>query len=388
MQEYEGSTYTPDSEQSNCPSCGGQLIYSAENKKITCNYCGYKEDIDDANDEVVEQCLDEALTTVKSYIPEESGKKVFDCGNCGAKFMHDKEQVKVSCGFCGSTNVNVEAFQHQYIQPQGIIPFYISRVEAERQFNRWIKQGFFHPSKLKKLAEVEGLHGIYLPFWTYDAHTDASWSGDAGRFVHHNTARMGRGGMPRVPGMPNMPQMGRGMSRGGSVPQISWQHRSGKMRHFFDDILVIASGGLKQVEINHIIPYRMGEVVNFDPRLMIGWEAEVYNVEVDKGYQMADQIMDARLRNMCSAQLGGDTQRNLHVRSTKSQQTFKHIILPIWISSYTYNNKVYRFIINGQTGKVYGQKPTSWIKIVILVLLFVLFLAGIYYLKYSGLLAR
>jgi len=127
-------------------------------------------------------------------------------------------------------------------------------------------------------------------------------------------------------------------------------------------------------------------VVNFDPRLMIGWEAEIYNLEIDDGYQQAEHIMNYKLRNMCSAQLGGDTQRNLHVQSQKSAQTFKHIILPIWLCSYHYNNKLYHFTINGQTGKVYGKKPTSWWKIAGLILLFALFVFGVWYLRESGML--
>ena len=93
--------------------------------------------------------------------------------------------------------------------------------------------------------------------------------------------------------------------------------------------------------------------------------------------------MNYKLRNMCSAQLGGDTQRNLHVQSQKSAQTFKYIILPIWLCSYYYNNKLYHFTINGQTGKVYGKKPISYWKIAGLILIFALFFFGVWYLRES-----
>jgi len=90
--------------------------------------------------------------------------------------MVDATQVNASCGFCGSLKVNEEAFKHQYIQPHGIIPFYVSRTEAIAAFQKWIKQGFFHPFN----NAVESLHGIYIPFWTYDAQTESKWSGQAG----------------------------------------------------------------------------------------------------------------------------------------------------------------------------------------------------------------
>ena len=363
------STFIDNSVSMPCPSCGSQLLYSAKHKKLNCEHCGYTEEIDHSNDKVVEQSLASAAKEITDFIPEEIGKKVFDCQNCGAKFMVETDKVKVKCGFCGSTNVNVEAFEHQYIKPVGIIPFYISREEAEERFTTWIKKGWFHPRKLRQMAAMEDLHGIYLPCWTYDAQTQSTWRGEAG-YYYYETVRV------RVNGQMQTQQ----------VQKVRWVHRSGHLQHFFDDILVIASGGLDQKSLERILPYRLEEVVNFDPRLMLGWESEIYSLEVDEGYQRADQIMDYKIRHMCSAQLGGDTQRNLRVSSQKYEQTFKHVILPVWISAYTFNGKVYHFTINGQTGKVHGQKPLSWIKIGILVLLFILFILGVIWLRESGVL--
>ncbi len=366
--EYQ-SSYLENTISPDCPSCGSNLAYSAEHKKISCDYCGYQEEIDHSNDKIVEQSLKEAVHSARDYTPEALGKKVFDCGNCGAKFMVETEQVKVNCGFCGSKNVNLEAYDHKYIQPIGIIPFYISRFEAERIFEKWINRGWFHPSKLKRLAAVEDLHGIYIPFWTYDAQTESQWRGEAG-YYHYETKQV------RINGRMQTKQ----------VRKTRWKYRSGNLSHFFDDVLVVASGGLEQKHINRVLPFRLEELVNFDGRLMVGWESEVYQTEVDEGHQIADRIMDDKIRNMCSAQLGGDTQRNLSVESHKSGQTFKHIVLPLWICSYMYNNKVYHFTINGQTGKVNGQKPLSWVKIAFLISLFFLFLFGVWYLRESGVL--
>lgn len=347
-----------------CPSCGSQLRYSAEHKKITCDHCGYKEAVDPSNDKVMEQCLGDALSEATNYVPEEMGRKVIDCQNCGANFMVDAEKIKISCGFCGSIKVNTEAFEHRYIQPQGIIPFYVSRKEAEASFEKWIKQGAFHPSKLKRMAKMDSLHGIYIPFWTYDAQTESRWSGQAGTYVQQQAPRMSRNGRVRS-----------------QQPQMQWRSGSGHLSHFFDDIQVVASGGLAQRHMEKILPFKTDEVVNFDPRLMINWEAEVYSVDVEKGYHLAEMIMDAKIRNMCAAQLGGDEQRNLTINSTKANLTFKHIILPIWIASYEYQNKIYHFTINGQTGKAGGQKPISYIKIGLMIGVFIAFLVGIWLLR-------
>ncbi|MEN0004213.1 MAG: hypothetical protein AAF798_08725 [Bacteroidota bacterium] len=360
MDDSTAGTYLEDTLKLPCPSCGSELHYSAKHQKIVCDYCGYQEELDRANDKVVEQSLARVASGLREMVPEQVGKRVFDCDNCGAKMMLESDRVKVQCGFCGSQQVNLEAYDHQLIQPIGIIPFYISREEAEKIFTKWVQQGWFHPNGLKRFAAIETLHGIYIPFWTYDAKTESQWSGQAG-YYYYVTKRVR--------------QNGKMVTK--QVRKTRWKQRSGRLSHFFDDVLVIASHGLSQKKAQKIMPYRLEEVVNYDPRLLVGWEAELYQLQVEDGYQMADQIMDGRIRQMCSAQLGGDTQRNLRVSTQKSAQTFKHLVLPLWICSYAYNGKDFQFYINGQTGKIHGKKPVSALKIALLVIVIALFIAGI-----------
>jgi hypothetical protein len=130
-----------------------------------------------------------------------------------------------------------------------------------------------------------------------------------------------------------------------------------------------------------IYPFNLEALINYDPRLLLNWEAEVYTIEVDKGYTMASGIMDKRLYEMSAARLGGDTYRNLSLNTQKTSQTFKHIILPVWIAAYQYNNQTYQFAINAQTGRVSGEKPYSWIKIFFACLFAVGIIALIYYIS-------
>ena len=350
-----------------CPNCGSKMGYSAEEQQIKCDYCGHLEAYDTASNNVLELSLAEAVHRAPTTTTQELGKKVFDCQSCGSRFMVESDRVKVDCGFCGSRNVNLEAYDHQYIQPSGIIPFKVSEAQAKAAFKGWIGRGIFHPGRLKRVAKANALHGIYIPHWTYDAQTESDWSGEAG-FHYYENKRVYVNGKWEVR----------------QVQRTRWERRSGHLSHFFDDVLVVASGGLSQRDMQHILPFRLEEVVNFDPRLMVGWEAEIYNVELDRGYQVADKIMDADIRNMCSHRLGGDVQRGLQVRSEKHGQTFKHVVLPVWISSYRYNDKVYHFVVNGQTGRVHGSKPLSWIRITIAILLGLLIALAIWWFAEGG----
>jgi len=269
--------------------------------------------------------------------------------------MVEEEVEDPSCGFCGSPHAQRIPYQHELVRPVGIIPFYVASQQAIDIFDKWIQKGWFRPAKLSLKAQVQNLHGIYVPYWTYDAQTESQWEGQAGH--HYHTME---------------PVMVNGRIKMRQVQRTRWSRHAGKLKHFFDDVLVIASNGVTEEQAKEILPYHLEEVVNFDPRLVKGWEVELYQTEVIDGYDAAKKVMEYKIRHMCSGQLGGDVQRGLQVSSEIYQQTFKHLLLPLWICSYVYNDRTYHFTVNGQTGKVSGKKPISYLKIAGLVLAIVL----------------
>lgn len=347
-----------------CKSCGNQLKYDADTQKLKCNYCGSTEDFLRNKDQVIENDLLQVISNARLYSPEQNAQKVFDCGQCGAKFSVEAKKVNVDCAFCGSKNVNEEAFDHNYIQPSGIAPFTVTFDQAHDKFKVWIKKGWFHPSKLKQIAQADHIHGIYIPAWTYDALSNSDWSGQAG-YYYYVTQTYTENGQTKTR----------------QVRKVRWQQRSGSFKSSFDDILVSASKGLKQNYLGGLKPFKLGEAINFLPELLVGWESEVYNIEVDQGYSIAKIEMDARNRTKASSALGGDTQRFLSVTSKYSNQTFKLLLLPVWMASYTFKGKEYSFTVNGQTGKVYGKKPISAVKIILLILFIAAIAFTIYYLE-------
>ena len=347
-----------------CPSCGGELSYSAKKQEINCDHCGFVKPYDQASDMVQEQCLDNAMKSMAYFTPASIDKKIIDCGGCGSQIMIQDNEVSVRCNFCGSEKVNETAVTKNLIQPQGIIPFKIDKKTAQQKFQDWIKEGWFKPNKLQTLAELGDVHGIYVPFWTYDAKTYTSWSGDAGTYYYETETYTDSDGETQTR----------------EVRKTHWTHKRGTFDHFFDDVLIVASKGLPHKVITPIYPFQLDEVVNYNNDLVVGWEAEIYSLDVKEGYDVAEGQMDVHLKAMASDALGGDTQRHLRVNSQKWDQTFKHIVLPVWICSYIYNDKTYQFAVNGQTGKINGSKPTSWAKVVGLIVFIIAVIAGIVYL--------
>lgn len=335
-----------------CPTCGSELSYSAKKRQINCDHCGFIKPYDEANDLVEEQSLESAVKSMSYFTPKEIHKKVIDCNSCGSRIMIEDDKVSVRCNFCGSEKVNESALEKNLIQPQGIVPFQIDAKEAKKKFQDWIQEGWFKPNKLQTLAELGDVHGIYVPFWTYDTKTYTRWSGEAGYYYYeteHYTDSDGE-------------------SQTRQVKKTRWEYEDGTIDHFFDDVLIVASKGLPHKVITPIYPFNLDKVVNYSNTLMVGWEAEIYSLDVLEGYHVAEKQMTEQLRGMASDALGGDTQRGLSINVQRWDQTFKHIILPVWICSYIYNDKTYQFAVNGQTGKIHGTKPTSWFKVAGLVL--------------------
>ncbi|MBK7232844.1 MAG: hypothetical protein IPH93_11430 [Saprospiraceae bacterium] len=350
-----------------CPSCGGVMGYDPKSNQLLCQYCGYNENLSANNDQIKELAYHEHNGQEEIILLEKEAKKVYHCNSCGANVMVDSDQIKTKCTFCTADGILEEAFEHRMVKPAGIIPFYLGKKEAELKFTQWIGQGWFHPSKLKKAASLDAMQGVYIPFWTFDFHAYAEWCGDAG-YHYTDYQRVYLNGK-----WINQP-----------VTKIRWEYKSGTLQHFFDDILIIASDKIDPKFRTGITGFRLNELVNFDMRYMMGWQSELYNQNLQSSYILAEQIVRDQVRNMCSGQLGGNVQKNLHVSTTLSQQTFKHVYLPIWMSAYQYNGKIYKILINGQTGKIYGDKPWSWIKISILIFIFLFVVFAIWWMRENG----
>ena len=330
-----------------CNSCNSKMHYSAEREKLYCNYCGIEEDFEKASDKVKEIPLHEAVKAMQSFSPQSIDKIVIACLSCHSEIMIQSNEVYIRCSFCGSEKVNKGAYKKNLIQPQGIIPFSISKQAAKDAFNAWIKEGWFRPNSLRTASFLESLKGIYLPFWTFDAATYSEWVGEQGIYYYVTVSRNGKRQRQR---------------------RTRWHHKSGSFHYNFDDVLIAGSSNIALNIIENIYPYNLKAVINYLPELMIGWDAQIYNIEIDKAYAAADLRMHNMLYKEASRHLGGDTQRNLQVSSDFSAQTYKHIILPIWICTYTYHGKIYQFAVNGQAGKIEGEKPYSRVKIFLFIL--------------------
>lgn len=343
-----------------CPGCNSQLHFSPKLQELVCEHCGTKVAIDKATDQIKENNLKQqfAGSTDPTVTVEQL---VYKCNRCGSQSVFTTETPTFTCSFCNYEAVNPVAYKTRIIQPSSMIPFMVDRQQSLDIFKTWLGKGWWAPGDLQQFARHDALHGIYLPFWTYDAQTNSSWSGYGGRHYYETEYYTDS----------------QGNRQSKQVQKTEWIYRSGTYDHFFDDLLIGGATELSQNEYESIFPYQLQELVNFDAKYLSGWQADVYDIAVNDGYEKAEAIMKDAIYESCADLCRIDTYRNLEVDTTYSDQTYKHILLPIWLCTYAYKSKTYHFLINGQTGKIHGKKPVSTAKVVLTILIVLLVIIAI-----------
>ena len=336
-----------------CPACGGEAVWNAAKQRMVCPFCGTESPVT-LNDAgvLVEHDLVTALRGIsdkqRGWQP---GKQQVRCQSCNAISVVDAARQAQNCQFCGSAQLIPYEETKAPFRPEGVLPFKIAEPEARDRIRAWYGRLWLAPSALKRRALTDTVKGIYLPYWTFDAHVEADWSAEAGHYYYVTETYSERGQM-----------------RTRQVRQIRWQPASGHVTTFFDDDLVCASVGVHPALVRAIEPFPTHDLKSYDPAFVAGWLVERYQIDLVAAAQRARAAMDAKLQVLCAQQIRGDTFRNLVVRADYSEQTFKHVLAPVWFLTYTYGARLFQCVMNGFTGKIAGEYPKSPWKIALLVL--------------------
>jgi ribosomal protein S27E len=347
-----------------CGRCGALQVYRPGSTELHCEYCSATTPVgpDAVAGQLRELPLGEALRQLDS-IPGEQSRFTVQCENCAAEFSFSENHHAGRCPFC-ATPVVVKPGKARQIFPQGLIPFQVTETTALTAFENWLTGLWFAPGKLQNLTTGrQGLTGVYIPYWTYDSHTETTYQGE-------------RGIAYQVPERVVVTESGRRVSRTRMVTKVRWSPVSGRVSRFFDDVLVGASRSLPRAITDPLGPWQLEALVPFSEAYLSGYQSEIYQVRLDEGFNTALQIIDGVIRSDIARDIGGDYQRIHHLDTRHEKTSYKHILLPLYSSAFTFGRKSYRFVVNGQTGKVRGERPYSPWKIAMAVLAALLLGAG------------
>jgi len=320
-----------------CPKCGGHLEFNINANQVTCLYCGYTPEAEE------ERSAADAEQSMMAVLPTESGhrwaasQQQLSCQRCGAVSLWPPGQKTLECPYCGSRQMIESSEMELLIDPQAIAIMQIEEKEAAHLVHEWFGRGWFAPDDLNKAAKKRILHPAYYPFWTFDGTLELHWSCE--------------------------------VNEGSSSRYQNWVSRNGVECELFNDVLVSGLKRLKLNDLRKLGPYNLLDVVEFKPEYLAGWPALTYDQPLAKASLLArEQVVRDVRRNLSDRVMPGQQKRGLQTGGLNwSDMTFKNVLLPLWIGTYHYQGKEYKVYVNGQTGKVTGEKPRDILKAILII---------------------
>ena len=353
-----------------CPGCAANLLFEPRDGGLTCPYCGRTEKIPETAEQVQERSYEDYLHPQSGQMKAlaETALEV-KCDSCGATVTFEPPQVAGECSFCGIKIVAQPKSADPLVAPESLLPFGISHHQSTDSVKKWLASLWFAPNALKKLAEHESVDGVYLPFWTYDAHTTSYYTGERGEYYYETQTYT------------ETDSQGRSVTKTRQVRRTRWYSASGTVSRWMDDILVPATKSVSRPRLKSLEPWDLGSLKPYEPAFLSGFKAQRYQVDLPEGFEQAKLIMSSIIEQDIREDIGGDEQRISHVATSYSAVTFKHLLLPVYIGAYRFNEKAYQVMVNARTGEVQGDRPYSVWKIFFFVLLLIAVVAVLYLLS-------
>jgi ribosomal protein S27E len=352
-----------------CPGCAADLVYAPRDGCLECPYCGRKETIPASAEEVVERSYEEYLQPRPSQLaPIAQDALEVRCDGCGASISFTPPETAGECPFCGRKIVAQPESADPLVAPEALLPFQINEHDANESIRSWISSRWFAPNALKRLAYQRSVGGVYLPFWTYDANTTSHYTGERGEHYWETetyTERDAQGNM---------------VTRTRQVQKTRWYPASGVVERWFDDILVAAARSVPLNRLAALEPWDLTRLERYQAAYLSGYKAQRYELDLKGGFEEAKTIMEPVIEDDVRGDIGGDVQRISSISTSYSAITFKHILLPVYIGAYLFNQKSYQVMVNARTGEVQGDRPYSAWKIAFLILCILLVIGLIVFL--------
>jgi ribosomal protein S27E len=324
---------------------------------LKCGHCGHTEAVPAAPASAIcSHPLEEFLALAgDAHLRPLSGQALqVQCAGCGSVVSFEPPEVAGACPFCGANVVDQPKAADPLVAPDAVLPFKVPREQAQTQVRAWLQTRWFAPNALKRLAREEGIAGLYLPFWTYDADTASRYIGERG--VHYYETET----------YETTDDQGRSVTQTREVVRTAWYPTSGQVARSFQDVLIAASRAVAEKRLDALAPWDLESLGPYEPAYLAGFKAQRYQVELPDGFEEAKSVMARAIDRDVREAIGGDEQRVLSIETAYSNTVFRHLLLPVWMGAYRFRNRPYQVVVNARTGDVEGERPYSAWKITFL----------------------
>ena len=350
------------------------MEFDPESGAMKCRFCGHTEAVAVAAGGVSVHSLEEGLAEAANATqkPHGDGALEVTCNGCGSVVVFQPPEVAGVCPFCAAAIVAQPKAADPLIAPDGVLPARIPKTQAQKRVREWLAARWFAPNALKRMAEQEGIAGVYLPYWDWAADTDTRYTGERGEHYWETEYYT------------ETDSQGHSVQRERQVQHTRWYPASGRVTHSFDNVLVTATRSLNESRLNALEPWDLEQLRGYEPAYLAGFRAQRYQVELPEGFEKAKQSMAKVIDQEVRRDIGGDEQRVDSVDTTTSNAKFRHLLLPVWIGAYRFKAKLYQVIVNARTGDVEGERPWSAAKVSLLVVAIVLVIIVLVLMSHHG----
>jgi hypothetical protein len=246
------------------------------------------------------------------------------------------------------------------VEPEGYLPLALDKAKASEAFHKWLNGRRLVPGDLKKTADLSSLTSVYIPFWVVNSMTYTSYKGQRGEHykdVEYYTAN--------------------NETKSREVTKTRWTPVTGEVHHHFDSVIVCGDSTLNASEIKLILPKDVKQIQRYSPDAVQGATVEKYSVDPRACFNTARAQMGEQIKQLIGKNIGGNDFKVDKSETRHTGVSVRHVLIPAYRGVFKYKDKDYKVLINGQTGEVVGECPTSVGKVLLLVLIILLAIAAI-----------
>lgn len=329
-----------------CPNCDGGLIFDPASQKFQCEYClssFTEEELKKAGKDTEEEKTVEPETETAQAEETEHNKMVlYTCPSCGAEIVTDETTAATFCYYCHNPVV-LSGRPEGKFKPDKVIPFTINKEQAIEGFLKWTGKKKFVPRAFFSKKQIEKISGVYFPYWVADCDVEADMS------AHATKVRVWRSGDIEYTETENYH-----LERSGSVE--------------FHGVTKRALRKKAEDWIEHIHPFNLNMAKSFNEAYLLGFQAEMRNIEVEEIASVICQEAEDNAKDMIRGSVSGYhsvTPENIDV--TIRNIKWYYTLLPVWIVTYrNRGERIYYYAMNGQNGNINGELPVDNKKLALL----------------------
>lgn len=342
-------------ERFRCPECSGDMEFDPASGRMKCRSCGHADAISSPQAVMAARHPFAGAIAPGAQAPISQQAIQVTCDGCGSVVVFQPPEVAGTCPFCGGSIVAEPKAADPLIAPDGVLPFKVAKDAAQTQVQRWLASRWFAPNALRRIAQPEGISGVYLPFWNYASDTTTQYVGARGEHYFETESYT------------TTDNNGNTVQQSRQVQHTRWSPASGQVSQSFTDLLIPATRAVNQRRLTALQPWDLPAMLPYEPAYLAGLKAQRYQIELADGFETAKQVMDVEIRANVRRDIGGDEQQITSIQTEYAAVTFLHLLLPVWMGAYQFQAKVYQVLVNARTGEVHGERPYSWSKIALLV---------------------